>query len=55
MSKSDYLTLGQTRSQFRMLPPPTRRALLAALTTLFPDEIPLAIDTTLLLARRQQR
>jgi hypothetical protein len=52
--KADYLGLTQTRSQFRMLPPPTRRDLLAALTDSFGDEVPLAIDTTLLLARRRQ-
>jgi trans-aconitate methyltransferase len=53
VSKADYLGLTQTRSQFRMLPPPTRRQLLAALTQLFDDEVPLMIDTALILARRQ--
>jgi trans-aconitate methyltransferase len=53
MSKVDYLGLTQTRSQFRMLPPPARQELLAALTRLFDDEVPLMIDTTLLLARCQ--
>jgi SAM-dependent methyltransferase len=53
MSKADYLGLTQTRSQFRMLPPSTRQKLLAALTRLFDDEVPLMIDTTLLLARHR--
>jgi SAM-dependent methyltransferase len=53
MPKADYLGLTQTRSQFRMLPPPARRSLLAALTDLFDDEVPLTIDTALLLARRR--
>lgn len=54
MSKADYLSLTQTRSQFRMLPPPTRRDLLAALTESFSDEVPVVIHTTLILARRRQ-
>jgi SAM-dependent methyltransferase len=53
MPKADYLGLTRTRSQFRMLPPPVRRDLLTDLTELFDDEVPLAIDTTLLLSRRQ--
>lgn len=53
MPKADYLGLAQTRSQFRMLPPPIRRDLLAALTQLFSDHVPLVIHTTLLLARRR--
>jgi SAM-dependent methyltransferase len=52
MPKADFLNLTRTRSQFRMLPPPTRRALLADLTALLGDEVPLVVDTTLLLARR---
>jgi len=52
MPKADFLDLTRTRSQFRMLPPPARRALLADLTTLFGDRVPLVVDTTLLLARR---
>lgn len=52
MPAADYLGLTRTRSQFRMLPPPVRRDLLAALTELFGDAVPLAIHTTLLLARR---
>ncbi|MCU7727434.1 class I SAM-dependent methyltransferase [Actinoplanes sp. KI2] len=52
---ADFLGLAQTRSQFRMLPPSTRRDLLEGLTQLFGDEVPLAIVTTLLLARRRQR
>jgi hypothetical protein len=54
MPTVDYLGLTQTRSQFRMLPPPIRRDLLAALTQLFGDEVLLMIHTTLLLARRRQ-
>jgi SAM-dependent methyltransferase len=50
---ADYLALTRTRSQFRMLPPPIRRALLADLTQLFGDEVPLAVDTTLLLAHHR--
>jgi SAM-dependent methyltransferase len=53
MSKAEYLGLTQTRSQFRMLPLPARQDLLAALTRLFDDEVPLMIDTTLVLARRR--
>ncbi|MBM2618780.1 class I SAM-dependent methyltransferase [Actinoplanes sp. LDG1-06] len=52
MPSTDYLDLTRTRSQYRMLPPSTRRPLLAALEALFDDEVPLAIHTTLLLARR---
>jgi len=55
MPAVDYLGLTRTRSQFRMLPPSIRRDLLAALTRLFGDEVPLVIHTTLLLARRRQR
>jgi SAM-dependent methyltransferase len=53
MPKADFLGLTETRSQFRMLPPPVRRDLLAALTGLFDDEIALTIDTTLVLGRRR--
>jgi hypothetical protein len=52
MSKADYLGLTQTRSQFRMLPLPARQELLSALTRLVDDEVPVTIETTLLLARR---
>jgi SAM-dependent methyltransferase len=55
MPKADYLGLTQTRSQFRMLPPPIRQNLLAALTQVFSDEVPLVIHTTLLLARRRRQ
>ncbi|MBB4693637.1 alpha/beta hydrolase [Paractinoplanes abujensis] len=51
----DYLGLTRTRSQFRMLPPPVRRDVLAGLTQLFADEVPLEVHTTLLLARRSLR
>ena len=54
MPKADYLGLIQTRSQFRMLPPPIRRNVLAALTPVYDDEVPLVVHTTLLLARRHQ-
>ncbi|GGK73332.1 hypothetical protein GCM10012284_04000 [Mangrovihabitans endophyticus] len=54
MPKADYLGLTQTRSQFRMLSPSMQQDLLAALTRLFSDEVPLVIDTTLLLARRRK-
>lgn len=54
MPKADYLGLAQTRSQFRMLPSSIRRDLLAGLTPLFSDDVPLVIHTTLLLARRRQ-
>jgi SAM-dependent methyltransferase len=50
--KADYVNLTRTRSHFRMLPPPTRGAIFTALTDLFDDEVPLVVDTTLLLARR---
>ncbi|SNY48053.1 class I SAM-dependent methyltransferase [Paractinoplanes atraurantiacus] len=53
MPAADYLGLTQTRSQFRMLPPSVREELLAALTRLFGDAVPLAVHTTLLLARRR--
>jgi trans-aconitate methyltransferase len=53
MPKADYLGLTRTRSHFRTLPAPTRRALLAGLTELFDDEVPLMIGSTLLLARRR--
>ncbi|MEU4155431.1 class I SAM-dependent methyltransferase [Actinoplanes sp. NPDC026670] len=53
MPKADYLDLARTRSQFRMLPPPVREELLAAWATLFTDEVPIMIHTTLLLARRR--
>jgi hypothetical protein len=52
--EANYLGLAQTRSQFRMLTPPIRRDLLATLTQLLSDEVPLAIHTMLLLARRRQ-
>ncbi|WP_433305956.1 class I SAM-dependent methyltransferase [Actinoplanes sp. CA-030573] len=52
MPAADYLGLAQTRSQFRMLPAPVRPALLEALTALFDDEVPLAIETTLVLGTR---
>jgi SAM-dependent methyltransferase len=52
MPKADYLGLTRTRSQFRMLPPENRHDLLAALTALFDDEVPLSIGTAVLLARR---
>ncbi|MEV4280040.1 hypothetical protein [Actinoplanes xinjiangensis] len=54
MAKTDYLDLTRTRSQFRMLPPSVRRELLAALTSLFDDDVPLVMHTTLLLARRRR-
>jgi SAM-dependent methyltransferase len=53
MPRADYLGLTRTRSQSRMLPPPARQDLLSALATLFSDEVPLVIHTTLLLARRR--
>ncbi|MCA2211404.1 class I SAM-dependent methyltransferase [Jidongwangia harbinensis] len=53
VSKAAYLGLTRTRSQFRMLPAPTRRDLLAALSDLFDDEVPLLVDTALVLARRR--
>jgi SAM-dependent methyltransferase len=53
MPKADFLALARTRSQFRMLPPPARQKMLADLTGLFDDEVPLTIDTTLILARRR--
>jgi SAM-dependent methyltransferase len=52
MPKAGYLDLTRTRSQFRMLPAPVRRNLWAALSRLFPDEVPLDVHTTLVLARR---
>jgi hypothetical protein len=52
MSKADYLGLAATRSQFRMLPEATRREVMTDLDRLFGDEVPLVIDTTLILARR---
>ena len=55
MPAADYLGLTRTRSQFRMLPVSTRRDLLAALTGLFDDEVPLRSHTTLVLARRAGR
>jgi SAM-dependent methyltransferase len=50
--KAEYVNLTRTRSHFRTLPPPTRGAIFAALMDVFDDEVPLAVDTTLLLARR---
>jgi SAM-dependent methyltransferase len=52
MPKADYLGLTRTRSHFRTQPTQTRHTMFAALVELFDDEIPLVIDTTLLLARR---
>ncbi|GIF76535.1 class I SAM-dependent methyltransferase [Asanoa siamensis] len=51
--KADYLGLAQTRSQFRMLPGLLRDAVLADLAGVFADEVPLTIDTTLVLATRR--
>jgi trans-aconitate methyltransferase len=52
VSRADFVGLAQTRSQFRMLPADTQQRVVARLTDLFGDEVPMAIDTTLLLARR---
>jgi hypothetical protein len=52
VSRADFVGLAQTRSQFRMLPADTRQRVVARLTDLFGDEVPMATDTTLLLARR---
>jgi SAM-dependent methyltransferase len=52
LSGADYLTQMSTRSQLRMLPEPIRSRLLAALTDVFDDVVPLAIETGLYLARR---
>jgi SAM-dependent methyltransferase len=51
--RDDYLGLMRTRSQFRMLAPGVRETLLAATAEMFGDEVPLMIETTLLLARRR--
>jgi hypothetical protein len=52
MPAADYLALTRTRSQFRMLPPPARQAVMAGLSGVFDDTVPLAVGTTVLLARR---
>jgi SAM-dependent methyltransferase len=49
---ADFTGLTRSRSQFRMLPAGTQERLLARLTDLFGAEVPMAIDTTLLLAKR---
>ena len=54
MRKTDYMSLTRTRSQFRMLPLSVRRKLLEDLTSLFTDDVPLVMHTTLLLARHRQ-
>lgn len=53
VSGADFAGLTQTRSQFRMLPVDTQQAVLDELAKLFGGEVPMAVDTTLLLARRQ--
>jgi SAM-dependent methyltransferase len=53
VSGRDYLTHMSTRSQCRMLAPPVRERLFSALADVFPDEVPLAADTALHLARRR--
>ena len=52
LSGVDYLTQMSTRSQLRMLPEPIRVRLLATLSDVFDDVVPLAIETGLYLARR---
>jgi trans-aconitate methyltransferase len=52
MPSADYVGLTCTRSQFRTLPSETRQTMFDALTQLFDEQVPLVIDTTLLLARR---
>jgi SAM-dependent methyltransferase len=47
----DLAGLTQTRSQFRMLPSSTQAAVFSRLSELFGNEVPMAIDTTMLLAR----
>jgi SAM-dependent methyltransferase len=49
---ADLAGLTQTRSQFRMLPAPAQAAVFSRLAELFGDQVPMAVDTTLLLARR---
>lgn len=53
ISGRDYLAHMFTRSQCRMLEPPTRQRLFAALNEVFPDEVAWAIETELHLARRR--
>ena len=53
VSGRDYLAHMSTRSQCRMLEPPTRQRLFAALDEIFPRQVPLAMETELLLARRR--
>lgn len=51
VSIEDFQGLTRTRSQFRMLPAGTRERVMERLARLFGDEAPMAVDTTLLLAR----
>ncbi|MCY1143331.1 class I SAM-dependent methyltransferase [Actinoplanes sp. Pm04-4] len=53
MPKADYVGLTSTRSQVRVLPQPVRDNLLAALSSLLDEEVPVVIHTTLVLARRR--
>jgi SAM-dependent methyltransferase len=50
---ADYLGLTRTRSQFRMLPAATQEEVTANLAEVLGDELTIATNTTLLLARRK--
>jgi SAM-dependent methyltransferase len=50
---ADFIGLARTRSQFRMLPSDVQQRIVDRLTGMFGDEVPMAIDTTLLLATRR--
>ena len=53
LSRADYLALQSTRSVYRIMPEEQRTALFDALDRALPDEVALAVTTTLYLARRR--
>jgi SAM-dependent methyltransferase len=53
LSRADYLALQSTRSVYRIMPEEQRAALFDALDRVLPDEVVLAVTTTLYLARRR--
>lgn len=52
LTRADYLALLDTRSVYRIMPEQLRATLFDALGRILPDEVPLALSTSLHLARR---
>jgi SAM-dependent methyltransferase len=53
LSRADYLALQSTRSVYRIMPEEQRSAVFEALDGVLPDEVALAVTTSLYLARRR--